>query len=209
MVTQDKIELTPYEHLKHCLAKEMISGTREFTWGRALRNYWRKPHLRYQFKWRVASYLHSTGSKRKIKLAQWLNRRISRQHNVDIQLGAKIGAGLRISHHSSIIISHLSTIGENLHIYQNTTIGAKVDKTGFIHIGDNVTICAHCCIIGLDLTIGDNVTIGAATFVNKDIPSGVICYSKREYNISEVPAPHSAPSSSTHNLNAHDDKALT
>ncbi|EHT97712.1 serine acetyltransferase [Pantoea stewartii subsp. stewartii DC283] len=161
----------------------MVGLDHKFTWDRALRRYLRNYQVRYVFKWRVASYLHALGGRRRGKFADWLNRRISQRHNVEIQLGAEIGPGLRIIHENGVVISRLCRIGENFQIHQNCTIGAKLDKTGVIRIGDNVTIGAHCCLIGLDMNIGDDVTIGAGTLVNVDLPSGVTCYSKREYTM--------------------------
>ena len=100
-------------------------------------------------------------------------------------MGARIGAGLRVSHYVGIVISQRSVIGENLHIKQNVTIGVKsLQQQGGVYIGDNVDIGANSCIIGDDIHIGNNVTIGAMTFINKDIPDNCKVYNKRETTIS-------------------------
>lgn len=172
-----------YEFFKSCVHEELIGLHTTFSWNRVIRRLITVPRKRYLFGWRLASYFFASGEKRKIKFAHWYNRRISRKYNVEIQLGAIIGPGMKISHQNGIVISRLCRIGRNFHIHQNTTIGAKIDKTGFINIGDNVTIGAHCCLIGLNMTIGNNVTIGAGTFLNKDLPDNSTCYIRREYII--------------------------
>lgn len=71
-----------------------------------------------------------------------------------------------------IYISPLATIGENVTIFQEVTIGVKsLSDFSAPKIGDNVTICAGAKIIG-DITVGNNVIIGANSVVVKDIPSG-------------------------------------
>ncbi|EFA6625650.1 serine acetyltransferase, partial [Escherichia albertii] len=82
------------------------------------------------------------------------------KYNTDIELGASIAPGLYIGHYSGIVITRYATIGRNFNIRQNTTIGLKNNNTNRI-------------------SIGDNVKIGAFTFVNKDIPSNSICYTKK------------------------------
>jgi serine acetyltransferase len=172
-----------YEFMRHCIHTEALGLDRKFTWGRVLRRYWTNRHIRYQVKWRVASYFYAKGGKRNKKFAIWLNDCLTEKHNVEIHMGALIGPGLRIGHHIGIVITRFCRAGSNLTVMQNVTIGIKEDKESEIVIGDNVSIGAHSCIISNKLHIGSNVTIGAQTFLNKDLDDNVTCYSKRTYTI--------------------------
>jgi len=85
--------------------------------------------------------------------------------------------------HGQVVIGK-AKIGENVTIFQNTTLGAKgmrdeeLTSDSFPTIEDNVTIYANCMIIG-GITIGKNSIIGAGTFIDKDIPPNKIVYNKR------------------------------
>lgn len=174
---------TAYEFMRLCIHTEALGIDRKFTWGRVLRRYWANRHVRYQVKWRIASYFYTKGGKKNKKFAIWLNDRITDKHNVEIHMGAVIGPGFRIGHHIGIIITKYLRVGCNFTVMQNVTIGIKDDEESEIVIGDNVHIGAHTCIISNNLNIGSNVRIGAQTFLNKDLPDDVTCYSKRMYTI--------------------------
>ncbi|MBD9643595.1 serine acetyltransferase [Pantoea sp. PNT02] len=172
-----------YDFMRLCIHTEALGLDRKFTWGRVLRRYWTNRHIRYQVKWRIASYFHAKGGKRNKAFACWLNDRITEKHNVEIHMGAVIGPGLRIGHHIGIVITRYFRAGTNFHVMQNVTIGIKDDKESLIVMGDNVHIGAHTCIISNNMRIGNNVKIGASTFLNKDLPDDVTCYSKRVYTL--------------------------
>lgn len=179
--------LSAYQFLRLCIHTEALGLDRKFTWGRVLRRYWTNRHIRYQVKWRIASYFHAKGGRKNRKFAHWLNDRITEKHNVEIHMGAFIGPGLRIGHHIGIVITKYMHAGSNFTVMQNVTIGIKDDVESDIVIGDNVYIGANCCIISNKLRIGDNVTIGAHTFLNKDLPDNVTCFVKREYTVIHRP----------------------
>lgn len=86
---------------------------------------------------------------------------------------SKVGANLMIWHGFSTIVNAKS-IGDNCSIWQQVTIGNKLDNDEAKPIiGNNVKICAGAIIVG-DITIGDNAIIGAGTVIVKDVPSGAI-----------------------------------
>lgn len=188
-MTNDYQNLTHYEFMRLCIHTEALGLDRKFTWGRVLRRYLRNRHIRYQVKWRIASYIHGVGGHSSRKFANWLNDRITEKHNVEIGLGALIGPGLRIGHHNGIVITCILRAGSNFHIRQNTTIGVKEKMDGVIEVGDNVRIGANSCIIADQLRIGNNVAIGANTFLNKDVPDNTTCFSRREYTMITETAP--------------------
>jgi len=86
--------------------------------------------------------------------------------------------------HGQVVIGK-ATIGKNVTLFQNVTLGARgTDDAELTHkdfpvIEDNVTIYANCVIIG-NVTIGRNSIIGAGSFINKDVPANTIAYSKKE-----------------------------
>lgn len=135
----------------------------------------------FLFWWRLANEMYINGNNSHKKAAKKLNNKIINKFGCDIGLGAKIGKGLTIPHHSGIVVHFAVDIGENLILRQNTTIG-KIDgdmSDSRIRIGNNVNIGANCCIIGLSRKIGDNATIGAMSFINKDIPSNCTYITKK------------------------------
>lgn len=173
------------EFLKECLLSEVInSKNKKFSWGRTITRAWKHPRRRFLFWWRIASYLYTKKNSQVKKIAEKINRNLIKKYNTEIPLTAQIQPGLRIIHYNGIVIAKYCRIGKNLLIRQNTTIGIKditsIKKKNCITIGDNVDIGANSCIIGNNLFIGDNVTIGAMSFVNKDIPSNCIFYTKKE-----------------------------
>ncbi|SUW63308.1 Serine acetyltransferase [Buttiauxella agrestis] len=130
-------------------------------------------HRNFLFWWRLANEMYINGNKPQRKAAEKLNNKLIERFGCEIGLGAHIGKGLMIPHHSGIVIHSLVDIGENFVIRQNTVIG-QIDtdsKALRISIGNNVDIGANTCIIGLSVKIGDNVKIGAMSFIKSNIPS--------------------------------------
>jgi serine O-acetyltransferase len=102
---------------------------------------------------------------------------------VDIAPGAVIGAGLRISHGTGLVIGCYAKLGRGALLLHGVTIGSphpeKVEKMPVI--GVNVFIGAGAKVIG-DITIGDDVFIGVNAIVAVDVPSGsrVLCTAGNE-----------------------------
>lgn len=68
-----------------------------------------------------------------------------------------------------IVLHKDCTIGNNVRIDQNVTIGGRKGP-GAPHIGNNVRIGAGAKVLGA-ITIGNNVKIGANAVVVKDVAS--------------------------------------
>lgn len=84
-----------------------------------------------------------------------------------------LGRRVRIWHHSGMILNARS-IGDDVHIRQNTTFGltGRGQPAGAIPtIGNRVDLGCGVCIAGY-ITIGDDARIGANTLVVSDIPPG-------------------------------------
>ena len=75
-----------------------------------------------------------------------LNRLAWYRTGIQLYPDCKIGEGIRFPHMGTIVISHVSTIGDNCTIMQGVTIGRN--KIGSPIIGNNVFIGANATIIG-------------------------------------------------------------
>jgi serine O-acetyltransferase len=93
---------------------------------------------------------------------------------ISLPYTTKIGRRVRIWHHSGIILSAQS-IGDDVQIRQNTTMGVVRTQHSFELpiIGDRVDIGCGAVILG-NITIGDDSVIGANAVVLKDVPPSSI-----------------------------------
>jgi serine O-acetyltransferase len=102
---------------------------------------------------------------------------------IDIHPGATIGKNFFIDHGTGVVIGETSIIGDNVKIYQGTTLGAlsfpkdergRIIKGGKRHptIEDNVTIYAEATLLG-DIKIGKGAIIGGNVWVKESVPPGV------------------------------------
>jgi serine O-acetyltransferase len=101
---------------------------------------------------------------------------------IDIHPGATIGNNFFIDHGTGVVIGETTIIGNNVKIYQGTTLGAMSfpkDERGRIIKGqkrhptieDDVTIYAEATILG-DVTIGKGAIIGGNVWVKQSVPAG-------------------------------------
>jgi serine O-acetyltransferase len=102
---------------------------------------------------------------------------------IDIHPGAKIGKNFFIDHGTGVVIGETTVIGDNVKLYQGTTLGAlsfpkdergRIIKDAKRHptIEDNVTIYAEATILG-DIVIGKGAVIGGNVWIKQSIPPGV------------------------------------
>ena len=103
-------------------------------------------------------------------ISRMLYRYCAMKHHIVIERTTEIGYGCRIVHGGPVVINASAVIGDNVDIYQFTSIGSMYMTAA--HIGNNVYIGPSVCIVE-DVTIGNGVTIGAGAVVVKDIPDGV------------------------------------
>lgn len=99
---------------------------------------------------------------------------------VEIHPGATIGRRPFIDHGSEIVIGETTVMGDDIMMYQGTTVGGRtlqvpcdVNERRHAIIGDRVMLGAGCRIIG-PLTIGDDTAIGANAVVVRDVPADSI-----------------------------------
>lgn len=102
-------------------------------------------------------------------LARWVRIR----YGIKLDYTVKVGRRLRIWHSGGMILGAKS-IGDDVHLRQNTTFGLSrrgdsADRKPVI--GNRVDIGCGVCILGA-VTIGDDSVIGANAVVLSDVPPG-------------------------------------
>ncbi|MCK4752530.1 MAG: serine acetyltransferase [Planctomycetes bacterium] len=102
---------------------------------------------------------------------------------IDIHPGANIGKNFFIDHGTGVVIGETTIIGNNVKLYQGTTLGAmsfpkdergRIIKGGKRHptLEDNVVVYAEATILG-DVTIGTGAVVGGNVWIKKSVPPGV------------------------------------
>jgi serine O-acetyltransferase len=119
--------------------------------------------------WRVCSWLWREERRDLALLLQSLS---SDQLSVSIHPAASIGTQVFLDHATGIIIGAYATIGDEVTILQNVTIGRKQSKPDRApKIGRGVLLSAGSSIIG-DVCVGDFAKVGAGAVVEHDVPAG-------------------------------------
>lgn len=105
---------------------------------------------------------------------QYLSRAIlmhmRMKHKIDIDRNTNIGYGFRLPHGGPVVINVSAVIGDNVDMYQYSTIGSMTCNAA--KIGNDVYIGPSVCIVE-NVHIGDGVTIGAGSVVVKDVEAGM------------------------------------
>jgi serine O-acetyltransferase len=96
---------------------------------------------------------------------------------IEIAIRCPIGPGIFFPHTQGTVIGALS-IGDNVTIFQGTTLGAKeidfsYSQDGRPIVGNNVTIGSGAKILG-GIFLGDGSRVGANAVVLSDVPEGVL-----------------------------------
>lgn len=92
---------------------------------------------------------------------------------IEIHPGATIGARLFIDHGMGVVIGETATIGNDVTIYHDVTLGGTSLSTDIRHpqIGNGVIIGSGAQLLG-PIKIGDNARVGSNAVVVKDVESG-------------------------------------
>lgn len=122
--------------------------------------------FRFLFWWRLSKCNNKLVGGAGRAVSRWINVR----HKISIERDTEIGYGFRIVHGGPVVVNASAVIGDNVDLYQFTTIGSMTLQAA--HIGNNVYIGPSVCIVE-NVTIGDGVTIGAGAVVVKDVEPGV------------------------------------
>jgi serine O-acetyltransferase len=119
--------------------------------------------------WRVSNWLWR---QRRVDFALLMQSASSEQLQVSIHPSASIGTSVFLDHATGIIVGSSVSIGDEVTIYQNVTIGRKEADPGRApRIGRGVLLSAGATILG-DVHIGDFARIGAGSVVTGDVPGG-------------------------------------
>ncbi|XKM12645.1 serine acetyltransferase [Orbaceae bacterium ac157xtp] len=157
--------------------------TDKFTWKKLIVRLFKNTDNRnFYFWWRLAHEMYKRGNKNQTKTAKKIQYKLISKYNTEIQLGAKIGKGLKIEHFLGVEISGYAEIGENFICHQMVNIAWNKAPCE-IKIGDNVLIGCGSIILGGKISIGNNVKVGAMSFINKDIPDNCTVYTKKTNEI--------------------------
>ncbi|KQS48278.1 MULTISPECIES: serine acetyltransferase [unclassified Sphingomonas] len=96
-----------------------------------------------------------------------------RSFGSEIAIGCTVSPGLYIPHPYGIVVG-VCTLGENVAILQNVTIGSRHSHSpGHARIGRNAYLSAGAAIIGA-ISIGEGAMIGANAVVLRDVPNGAV-----------------------------------
>ncbi|MFW9777505.1 MAG: acyltransferase [Candidatus Heimdallarchaeota archaeon] len=105
------------------------------------------------------------------KLTRW-NWLITHPQNLSLGKYTDIGAFTYINARFGVEIQDFVQIGSHCSIYSESTID---EKQGKIVIARNARIGSHSLLMPA-VSIGKNSVIGAFSFVNKNIPAGVVAF---------------------------------
>jgi serine O-acetyltransferase len=94
-------------------------------------------------------------------------------YGAEIGMATKVAGGLYIPHPYGIVLG-ICTIGSDVAVMQNVTIGRKrPDDDGAAVICDNVLLSAGCVVLGA-VTVGEAAIVAANSVVLTDVPPGAI-----------------------------------
>jgi serine O-acetyltransferase len=94
---------------------------------------------------------------------------LNRLWGIDLPETVKLGRRVRIWHHGGVVLDARS-IGDDVHIRHNTTLGHGTAGQGDGPvIGNRVEIGVGACVLGA-VTVGDDCVIGANSVVLRDLP---------------------------------------
>jgi len=104
-------------------------------------------------------------------MARFLSQTARFFTGIEIHPGAKIGKRFFIDHGLGVVIGETAIIGDDVLLYQGSTLGGTGVVKGKRHptVGNNVVIGAGAKVLG-NITIGNNSYIGANAVVVKDVP---------------------------------------
>jgi serine O-acetyltransferase len=119
--------------------------------------------------WRLSNWLWHQD---RTDLALLLHSLSSDSLQVSIHPSASIGTSVFLDHATGIIVGAFVTIGDEVTIMQNVTVGRKQALPGRApRIGRGVLLSSGAAILG-DISIGDFAKIGAGSVVERDVPAG-------------------------------------
>ena len=108
------------------------------------------------------------------QIARLLQSEAADVFGVDIHPGATLGRGITIDHATGVTIGETGTIGDNVYIMHDVTLGASGTSSEHDRhpkIGNDVFLGAKCTVLG-NIDVGDGAVVAAQALVNKPVPPG-------------------------------------
>jgi serine O-acetyltransferase len=109
---------------------------------------------------------------------------------IEIHPAAKIGKRFFIDHGMGVVIGETASIGDDVTIYHDVTLGGTSLAVGLRHpqIGNGVIIGAGAQLLG-PIYVGDNARIGSNAVVVKDVAAETTVVGVPARVVPEAPAP--------------------
>jgi serine O-acetyltransferase len=129
--------------------------------------------------------------KREFKLlARWISQVGRFFTGIEIHPGATIGRNFFIDHGMGVVIGETASIGDDVTIYHDVTLGGTSFEKGIRHpqVGNKVIIGAGAQLLG-PIHIGDDARIGSNAVVVKDVPAGATMVGVPAHSVELKPAP--------------------
>lgn len=106
-------------------------------------------------------------------LAHLLQSRVSEIFAVDIHPAVPVGCGVFIDHGTGLVIGETATVGNDVSILHEVTLGGTGKERGDRHpkVRDGVLLCAGAKVLG-NVEIGRDAKVGAGSVVLNDVPAG-------------------------------------
>ena len=157
--------------LKEYLKADLARIT-EPTFGNFLKQYWfpRGGTYRYIVWFRIMQCLKLKKSKILSLPVYLIYRHYEYKYGIHMNTNIPVGKGIKIVHGDGVYVN-CSSIGENVTIYQNVTLGGSSGKEGIAKIEDFVTIYVGAVCVG-DIVLESGCSIGANAFVNQSVGKG-------------------------------------
>lgn len=139
---------------------------------------------------RLANWLWRRQFKLVARFVSYLGRFFT---NIEIHPGASVGRRFFIDHGTGVVIGETATIGDDVTIYHDVTLGGTSLHEGIRHpqLGHGVIVGAGAQLLG-PIKIGDNARIGSNAVVVKDVEAGttVVGVPARPVNENVTPVHH-------------------
>lgn len=117
---------------------------------------------------RLGHGLWSTGRRTAARLLQ---SRVAEVFGIDIHPAVRMGRRVFIDHGSGIVIGETASIGNDVSILQNVTLGGTGKERGDRHpkVHDGVLLSVGATVLG-NIAVGRGATVGAGSVVLRDVP---------------------------------------
>jgi serine O-acetyltransferase len=117
---------------------------------------------------RIGHWLWRSGRR---DLAHFLQSRVSEVFAVDIHPAVPIGRGVFIDHGTGLVVGETASIGDDVSILQEVTLGGTGKERGDRHpkVRDGVLLAAGAKVLG-NIEIGRGAKVGAGSVVLSDVP---------------------------------------